>query len=101
MVPIFVPVPVTMGAVAPGDAGAGSAAVLVCAHAEIMEKIATVRRERRSLLVIVLLKLLGTLVPLNMLSGMSLDYPCGNAEPYYKVSLAPFLLDRMAAVRRY
>jgi hypothetical protein len=80
MVPIFVPLPVTMGAVAAGEPGAegnppGSAAVLVCAHAEIMEKTATVRRERRSLLVIVLLKLLGTLVPLNMLSGMSINYP--------------------------
>jgi hypothetical protein len=66
MVPIFEPAaPVVMGAVGDEAAGevagpAGAAALLVWAKAEIIEKTAMARNERRSLLVIGSLKLLGT-----------------------------------------
>jgi hypothetical protein len=66
IVPIFEPAtPVVMGAVGDEAAGevagpAGAAALLVWAKAEIIEKTAMARKERRSLLVIGSLKLLGT-----------------------------------------
>jgi hypothetical protein len=57
MVPSFVPVPVAMGVEGAEVAGevappAGAAALEVWAKAEIMEKTAMARKERRSLLVI-------------------------------------------------
>jgi hypothetical protein len=65
IVPIFVPVPVAMGAVVAEAAGevtplAGAVALLVWAKADIIEITAMARKERRSLLVIGSLKLLGT-----------------------------------------
>jgi hypothetical protein len=66
MVPIFEPAaPVAIGGVVSEAAGevagpAGAAALLVWAKAEIIEKAAMARKERRSLLVIGSLKLLGT-----------------------------------------
>jgi hypothetical protein len=67
MVPIFVPFPVIMGVEVVGAAGevagpvgAAVAALPVWAQAEITEKTAMARRERRNLLVIWIPKLLGT-----------------------------------------
>jgi hypothetical protein len=65
IVPIFVPVPVATGAVGAEAAGevtplAGAVALLVWAKADIIEITAMARKERRSLLVIGSLKLLGT-----------------------------------------
>ena len=63
MVPILEPVaPVAIGLEAAGEVAgpAGAAALLVWAKAEIMEKAAMARKERRSLLIIGSLKLLGT-----------------------------------------
>src|ERR1700722_17976433 len=77
MVPILVPVPVAIVAGVEGEpaAPAGAAAPVwanaVIVNPKIVEKTATARIERRNLLVIGSLKLLGNMVPANAGSGQS------------------------------
>jgi hypothetical protein len=103
-----VPVPVGIVDIA-GDAGElaapAGAAPPVWAHAEIVKRTAMARIDRRNLLVIGSLKLLGTLVPVNMVSGkdgsgneLRLSFS-GNAGPYSR-GLRPVFL-ATAAVRRH
>ena len=99
MVPSLVPVPVVTGVEADGAEAAevmlaGADVLAVWAQAEIIERTAMARKERRSLLVIGSLKLLGTLfrksgsvnqIPVNVVSGNTV--PGKNSDCLFQATL--------------
>src|ERR1039458_4600155 len=106
MVPTLVPVPVVIVVEVAGvgdelAAPAGAAGLPVWAHAEIIETTAMARTDRKNLLVIGSLTLLGTLVPVNMVPGMNSDSPIsGNAGPYSRGLRLGLAFPATAAVRQ-